>query len=93
MTPKGASPARKSVGILARETEDGKMFLFNTTTNELFRVNSTGGRVWEMLGDNLSTEQMAETISKEFDGAEVQTVRQAIGRFLAELLDRRLITQ
>ena len=41
-------PSGRNSNVLTRETE-GWVFLFNTSTNELFRVNSTGGRIWDCL--------------------------------------------
>jgi hypothetical protein len=69
------------------------VFLFNTSTNELFRVNSTGGRIWDLLGKGHSAEEMAVTISSEFDGADLGRVRTAVDAFLKELSKRELIEQ
>ena len=84
-------PHRRNASVLTRETEDW-VFLFNTSTNELFRVNSTGGRIWDLLGKASSAEEMAVTISSEFEGADLGRVRTAVQAFLEELSKRELIT-
>jgi Coenzyme PQQ synthesis protein D (PqqD) len=84
-------PSSRNASVLSRETE-GWVFLFNTSTNELFRVNATGGRVWDLLGKGRSAEEMAVTISSEFEGADLGRVRTAVHAFLKELSKRELIT-
>jgi Coenzyme PQQ synthesis protein D (PqqD) len=91
----GGAPAEgshsRNASVLTRETEDW-VFLFNTSTNELFRVNATGGRIWALLGEARSAEEVAVTISSEFEGADLGRVRTAVQAFLGELSKRELIT-
>jgi hypothetical protein len=68
------------------------VFLFNTSTNELFRVNATGGRIWDLLGKGRSAEEIAVTISGEFEGGDLGRVRTAVHAFLKELSKRELTT-
>jgi coenzyme PQQ synthesis protein D (PqqD) len=92
----GSGPAEgqpsRNPGVLTRETEDW-VFLFNTSTNELFRVNTTGGRIWDLLGKGHSAEEMAVTISSEFEGADHGRVTTAVHAFLKELSKRELTEQ
>ena len=88
--PSGGQPSRNA-GVLTRQAEDW-VFLFNTSTNELFRVNATGGRIWDLLGKGHSAEEIALTISSEFEGADLERVRTAVHSFLKELSKRELIT-
>ena len=82
-------PAR-NVSVLSRETEDG-MFLFNTSTNELFRVNDTGGRIWALLGEKHSMEEITETILSEFEDADNERVRNSVREFLNKLSEKELV--
>jgi hypothetical protein len=92
----GSSPAEgpssRNPEVLSRQVEGG-VFLFNTATNELFRINATGGRIWDLLGKRRSVEEIAVTISTEFEDADLGRVRTAVHAFLKELSKRELITQ
>jgi hypothetical protein len=91
----GSGPAEglpsRNASVLTRQGE-GWVFLFNTSTNELFRVNATGGRIWDLLGKGRSAEEMAVTISSESEGADLGRVRTAVHSFMKELSKRELIT-
>ena len=82
-------PARNA-SVLSRETEDG-MFLFNTSTNELFRVNGTGSRIWALLGEKHSMEEITETILSEFEDADNERVRNSVREFLKKLSEKELV--
>ncbi|MDA4137030.1 MAG: PqqD family protein [Thaumarchaeota archaeon] len=86
----GERPPSRNSGVLSREAEDW-VFLFNTSSNELFRVNATGGRIWDLLGKGQSAEEMAVTISGEFEGSDLGRVRTGVLAFLKELSKRELI--
>ena len=82
-------PARNA-SVLSRETGDG-MFLFNTSTNELFRVNGTGCRIWALLGEKHSVDEITQTILSEFEGADDERVRNSVREFLNRLSEKELV--
>jgi hypothetical protein len=86
----GERAPSRNPGVLSRAAEDW-VFLFNTSTNELFRVNATGGRIWDLLGKGQSAEEMAVTISGEFEESDLGRVKAGVNAFLKELSKRELI--
>lgn len=76
--------------ILSRQADNGS-FIFNTMTNELFRVNSTGGRIWELLGEKRSIDEIAEIINSEFEGGNIERIQNSVRIFLNKLSERNLV--
>lgn len=88
----GAGPTAlgRKPDVLTRQTENGS-FLFNMMTNELFKVNITGSRIWDLLGQNHTIEEIVETINREFEGANIERIRDSTRIFLGELSKRKLV--
>ena len=54
--------------VLARKLED-EMVLLNLDSGEYFGLNDTGTRVWELLADGRSSEEVIERLTEEFEVA------------------------
>jgi len=50
---------------LVLEIIDGEFLILDPESNQLFRLNRVGGRIWELC-DKTSAETIAETTSQEF---------------------------
>jgi hypothetical protein len=54
--------------------------------NEIFALNPTGARLWELLSEGRSRSEAVDQLKAEFDASE-ETIRQEADRFMA-LLER-----
>ncbi|CAM3642416.1 PqqD family protein [Cohnella lubricantis] len=70
---------------------DGETILLNQETLAVTKLNETGGRIWELLSENRTLEQVAERICGEFDGAEAHRIREDVALFLDQMIEIGLI--
>lgn len=81
---------RPASHIVARRLRDSGV-LVNLQTNEIFELNRTAMRVWELLGDSRDVQDLARCLTLEFDverAAAEQAVRETLAHFAAQgLLD------
>jgi PqqD family protein of HPr-rel-A system len=61
-----------------------EMVLVHLSTNQVFELNNTGARVWELLESGAHTEEILERLSAEFD-VEPEQLRRDVTRLLEEL--------
>ncbi|MFQ5351045.1 MAG: PqqD family protein [Thermoanaerobaculia bacterium] len=54
--------------VLARKLDD-EMVLLNLDSGEYFGLNDTGTRVWELLADGCSRQQIVDRLTEEFEVA------------------------
>lgn len=71
--------------VLARRVGE-EVVLVHMGRNEIFALNSTGARLWELLSEGRSRLEAVEQLKIEFDASEEEVEREA-DRFMA-LLDR-----
>ena len=76
--------------VLFRRLED-RIVLVQMDTNEVFELNRTGARIWELLEEGAGEEQLLETLADEFE-VDDDELRREVDTLLAELADRRLVT-
>ena len=77
--------------VLARKLDD-EMVLLNLDSGEYFGLNETGTRVWEMLADGRSREEVVDCLTEEFEVAsEVATSH--VATLCAELLGAGLLAE
>jgi len=70
---------------------DGETLILNPDTFAVTKLNETAGRIWEMLEERPSVDQLTERVSSEFAGADRQSVRQDIVQFLGRLEEIGLV--
>jgi hypothetical protein len=66
--------------------------LVDLATNEIFELNATGHRVWELLAAGLDRGAIDARLALEFD-ADPWQLRTDVTTLLARLRDERLITE
>lgn len=64
--------------------------VLNVTSGHYFRLQSTGGRIWELLREPVRVDRILETIVEEYDTERSGCERDLI-EFLGELKNRGLI--
>jgi hypothetical protein len=67
-----------------------EMVLVQAGQNEVFSLNRTGGRLWELLSEGRTRGEVVEQLAAEFDVAR-ETVEQEADRLLAMLEREGLI--
>lgn len=71
--------------VLARRVGDD-VVLVHMGRNEIFALNPTGARLWELLSEGRSRSEAVERLTTEFDASE-EMIEQEADRFMA-LLER-----
>ena len=61
-------------------------------TNQIFELNATGYRVWELLGEGLDRESIGDRLAREFDVDRGELDRD-VAALLTRLHNERLITE
>ena len=64
--------------------------VLNVTSGHYFRLQGTGGRIWELLREPVRVDRILETIVEEYHAERSGCARDLI-EFLGELKDRELI--
>ena len=76
--------------VLARRLPGGAVIV-DLQTNEIFELNETSARVWEMLEEGSSPDVILTRLVEEFDVETVQAAAE-LNSLLADLERRGLIT-
>jgi hypothetical protein len=77
--------------VICRGLGDSAVLL-HLTTNEIFELNATGYRIWQMLGEGLGREEMRSRLMREFNVAREQ-VEGELDELLAQLSARQLVVE
>lgn len=64
--------------------------LVHLRTNQIFELNATGVRVWELIGQGCTSGEIERTLAAEFDVDEVR-VRDEVASLVGALLAQGLI--
>lgn len=64
--------------------------LIDLRTNEIYEMNRTAARMWQLLGDGLEVDDIERRLEAEFE-IEAGELRRQIDSFLATLLDAKLV--
>lgn len=75
--------------VICRELGESAV-LIHLGTNEIFELNSTGYRIWQMIREGADRDAMAARLVEDFD-VEEATARGEIERLTRELAARGLI--
>lgn len=76
--------------VVFKRLED-RMVLVHLTTNQIFELNSTGARVWELLQDGITGDALFDRLNAEFE-VDSETVRREVETLLSELITAGLAT-
>jgi hypothetical protein len=82
---------RASPDALATRVGD-EIVLVHTVTDQIYVLNRTGARVWELLCDELDRTEIESRLAGEFDVAHAD-LAEAVGGLIASLVESRLITE
>lgn len=64
--------------------------LVHLGTNEIFEINDTGARIWELLGEGHPIDAIAGTLASEFE-IDASTAKTECRELFDELLSRKLM--
>ncbi len=64
--------------------------LIDLRTNEIYEMNRTGARMWQLLGEGLEVDDIGGRLEAEFE-IEPEELHRQIDSFLATLLDAKLV--
>jgi hypothetical protein len=74
---------RQSPEVAARRLGD-ETVLVHLGTNAVFTLNETGGRIWELVGEGLDLDAVAERLAVEFE-VDPGRLRAELDRLVSEL--------
>jgi hypothetical protein len=84
----GASRYRRSDDVAFRRLGE-RMVLIHLTTNQIYELNQTAARLWELL-DDVEISKLEEALLAEF-AVDRPTLRREISKTIAELHRERLV--
>lgn len=75
--------------VVAERVQD-EIVLVHLKTNQIYALNATAARAWELLGEGHERDAIAERMQREFDVVPDQ-LRQEIDRLMSSLTDAGLL--
>jgi hypothetical protein len=70
---------------------EGEAVLLDLASEEIFRLNRTGTRIWLLLVEHHDSRMVLDKLSQEFDRSR-EELRDDLDEFLEQLLEAGLIT-
>jgi hypothetical protein len=70
----------------------GEVVLVHLRTNRIYALNTTGGRLWELLAEGCDHAELERRLLAEFDVDPAQ-LRQEVGELLASLVTEGLVVE
>jgi hypothetical protein len=70
---------RPAADVIARHLGESAV-LIRLKTNRIYELNATGARIWELLSDGATRQQVVDSLAREFDD-------DSIGAAVDELID------
>ena len=86
-----APPFRIPEHVLSRKLDD-EMVLLNLDSGEYFGLNDTGTRVWELLADGRSREEVADRLTDEFE-VTIEVASDHVSALCRELIEAGLLAE
>jgi hypothetical protein len=68
-----------------------EIVLVHPDTNQIYALNETGARLWELLPTHTTSAELVRGLADEFEGDEAEIEREVV-RLLAELASHGLLT-
>jgi len=75
--------------VVAQRVQD-EVVLVNLRTNEIYALNSTASRAWDLLATGMNREAVQEELQREFDVPSDQ-LRDEIDTLIANLIEKKLL--
>jgi hypothetical protein len=69
---------------------EGETVLVHLRTNEIYALNTTGSRAWDLLATGTSQEAVQEELQREFDAPGDQ-IRDELDALIANLIEKKLL--
>lgn len=85
----GGENLRPSKDVVSRRVGDD-IVLVNLQSDEMYSLNSTGARAWELLGEGHDLEAIDATLADEYD-VDLEEVRRERETLVDELKQRGLV--
>lgn len=89
--PPGEIVLRPNVQVLCREVKDGAV-LIHLETNQIYDLNQTGYRIWQLLHEGLDYAAIRGQIEQEFDVDPSRLMKELDG-LIAHLSAERLLEE
>jgi hypothetical protein len=86
--PKKTMPFRVSPNVLMRKVDD-EFVLVHMGRNQIFTLNRTAARLWELMNEGQTRGAAIEQLTREFD-VDVETARLEAEKLLRLLVDEDL---
>jgi hypothetical protein len=80
---------RRSLNAMIHTSASGEKFILDVRHRWAYRVNEVGLRLWELMDQALSFEQITQTITSEFD-VDSETAEKQMKEFFEELCSLHL---
>lgn len=90
-TPRPLNQTYIRASHLVATDMDGETVMMNVSQGTYFGLGGIGGRIWTLLAEPVTTEQMVRTICAEY-AVDEATCRADVAQFLQELLAHGLVT-
>jgi hypothetical protein len=87
----GDRDLRPASRVLERRVGD-EMVLVHPETNQIYALNETGARLWELLPTHPTSADLVRGLREEFEGDEGEIERE-VDRLVAELAQHGLLTR
>ena len=69
---------------------EGETVILHLRTNEIYPLNTTGSRAWDLLATGTSREAVQEELQREFDAPPDQ-IRDELDTLLSNLIEKKLL--
>ena len=86
-----AARLKLSPDALSREL-DGEVLVLDLRTSLYFGMTGTAARIWQLLEAGQGQEEIVRTLANEYD-AESQAIAADVDSFVADLVERGLVTR
>lgn len=81
-----------SADVVATQLDDDETVLLSLETQQYYSLNEAGSRVWELLAEEQTVDEIAEAITEEWD-TDHEEARAYVQSFIGELCDEGLVEQ
>jgi PqqD family protein of HPr-rel-A system len=70
---------------------DEEAIVVDPRTREVHLLNETGARIWELLEEDATVDELVEALADEYEGAAPEALRSEVQGFLADLGGKGLV--